>query len=238
MKFSYHIVWLVIVAIPLCSWNPSAIFALELPEQVGMRKSEKYHKTVRMDLIDAHMRFGKTTFSVDAVYKFFNTGKATTELVAFEKEPFMRYDTWVNGERLTDWKSLSAWLPRISYFLRTLSTGPRSNVGWVVRRVKFPAKRPTIIRTSYTSHYYGPLEGLPVVSYPFAAGRYWKGSIQVATITIHGTDRFGSKSLWAFVLPRWRRLIRGNVIRLETRDFTPDFANGKFVFRFIPEGFY
>ncbi len=41
---------------------------------------------VRMDSMDVAMKFKKTSYSVDSVFHFFNTGETTTEQVVFLKE--------------------------------------------------------------------------------------------------------------------------------------------------------
>lgn len=167
---------------------------------------------VRMDLQDVIIRLKKESFTVDAVFHFFNTEGTTTESVAFGRRPvFKRHDIWVNG-RDPDELQLP-WFWRFFRFLREIFPPSQSREEYLVYPITFPGHERTTIRVSYEQANHG--------RYDFGTARYWQGNIGVASITIDGSEIGGRRSFWVGCLPNWQWLETDNAVRLDACDFEP-----------------
>jgi hypothetical protein len=153
-------------------------------------------------------RSKRDSYTVDALYYLFNTGKTTTVAVGVPKygrpdrgetwpEPIVRdfisFDTWVNG--------------RESQFVevRDFFTGPSlrpvggychgnelSETRWMTKQVKFPEKSTTAIRIRYEALYHNRNwhsgQFLDSGYYHDSVGRYWKDKIERAFFVTDTTD--------------------------------------------------
>jgi hypothetical protein len=197
------------------------------------------HQHIRMDLMDVTIRLKKTSYRVDAVFHFFNTGDTMTEWVGFlqrgDTADFTRYGAWLEGRKIDvleepSWirrrlQSVGRSLPRHSWLRHQLNRlfklflKPSVRDFWHMQQVAFPGNQRTTIRLSYEAHY--DRGGRPSASYEYGTGGYWKGDIGVAAITINGAEVGGAKYFWLREIPSWRRLITENAVRIETTNYKP-----------------
>ena len=73
---------------------------------------KKPHATIRLDSERVIIRLGRSSYTVDAVFDFYNRGETTTEWVGFPKGwyatnvskewpfEFVRFDAWIDGRRV------------------------------------------------------------------------------------------------------------------------------------------
>lgn len=186
---------------------------------IGGGAAPKYGpvKTIQMESEEIIIKLGPKTYTVDAKFKFFNSGTTTDELVGFPKrgmgywgmfngtKPFIKFDTWVNDIK-TDFKEepdtstirgeayLSDLIAKVqanetnSFFL----TDDR----WLVKRVTFASQKHTTTRVVYEAKYqelYGG--GCLAAYYIYGTGTYWKGPIGKATFIIDEMDKPHDKSV-------------------------------------------
>ena len=204
-------------ALVCCPSSASANMApVELLKGGGASPKTK-HQTVRMDSEQVIIRLGLRSYTVSAVFHFFNTGETVTEWVGFAKRAasehgfypilpdLIRFEASVDGRSVevkeeTDpeengifWRSI--WGKVTSSFSRggrtTRFGRPRIRKNrWPVQRVTFPSHMRTTIRTTYEAKYI-----FRSAYYAVGTGRLWKDSIGKAVVLIDSTDVGGTKNI-------------------------------------------
>ncbi|MEW6532822.1 MAG: hypothetical protein AB1473_18475 [Thermodesulfobacteriota bacterium] len=213
----------------------------------GAVSPKAQHETIRMDSEQVTIRLKQNSYTVDAVFKFFNSGQTTIEWVGFPKQgniwtsefvdvsDFIRFATWIDG-RKTDvieergQGRISVLIERAFQYL--LSAGglmgvyglgfrPIAENRWLVQRVTFPAHTNTTIRTSYEARYV--FRGAPSAYYIVGTGRFWKGSIGKAVFLVDATDVGGTGkiSVEGLEIGPGPRFVSKNVALFEMRNIEP-----------------
>ncbi len=176
------------------------------------------NENIRLDVMHVTIRCKRDSYSVDAVYHLFNTGKAATVTVGVPKfgrladhpdcvDPdnpeicdFLGFDAWVNG-RKTEFSEVRHFFTDqaarpIEGYCNDLVPGcasqKTSETRWMTKKVTFPGNALTTIRVWYQAFYNVKvvISGLPdeMALYDFSMGRYWKGKIRKATFIYDKTD--------------------------------------------------
>lgn len=199
----------------------------------GAASPDSPHDSIRMDAEQVTIRLKKTSYTVDAVFDFFNTGETTTEWVGFPKSSvsvgkslisypkrqlghyldtydFIRFDAWVDGRK--------AEFSEERDFFRDAGLHDVAESKWMVKQVVFPGHAKTTIRIRYESPY--TYTGLAY--YVYGTGSFWKGKIGKAAFIIDSSEVGGAETTWmAFQASPGPRLISRNLVRYEIRDFEP-----------------
>ncbi|MEW6530965.1 MAG: hypothetical protein AB1473_09030 [Thermodesulfobacteriota bacterium] len=202
--------------------NPGRTDRAPLVVLSGGATLKSAHHHIRMDSQEVTIRLKKTTYEVDAVYHFFNTGEATTEWVGFPKRgdhsKFLRFDMWVDGRNVdvSEQRDLSPDNGSTSGHIE-------SRDSWLVHYVTFPGRSRTTIRDSYeVQHYWDNSNPRRKAIYEHGTGSYWKDAIGLAAFTIDASEIGGTKFFNVGGLPpAARRLATENVLRYEIRNFNP-----------------
>ncbi len=119
------------------------------------------HSSIRMESENVRITLERTSYTVDAVFRFFNTSAKTTEWVGFPKsargsaalsfdgvKDFIRFETWVDGRRVK-FSEERARSSRSQPFLKRLLSQPAQQVEderWMVKQVTFPGHDKTTTR--------------------------------------------------------------------------------------------
>ncbi|MEW6347417.1 MAG: hypothetical protein AB1646_00015 [Thermodesulfobacteriota bacterium] len=154
----------------------------------GGPASKAGHKTVRMVFESVTMRLKRKTYSVDARFRFYNTGDTTTERVGFPKRgraapgttlipgDFLHFDTWVNGEKVSfsTERNLVRDVGRVLGCLfvpgASLLFEDTQYSDWLVKDVTFPGHSYTRTRVVHEVPYY--LSNGPAAYYIYGTGSY------------------------------------------------------------------
>jgi hypothetical protein len=187
----------------------------------------------------AIIRLKKKSFSVDAVYRFFNSGETTREWIGLAKKGsgvavpwngslsnygFISFEASVNNRKVDFIKNDD--VPGIS---REASDNPKSSrkkPSWwcYVSQVTFPGKTESSIRIKYELGYELRYPR-KACYYVIAAGPYWKGNIRKAVIVIDSASVGGTSNVECAFQGFWRapsqRLLGKNLVKYETVNFVP-----------------
>ncbi|MEW6533401.1 MAG: hypothetical protein AB1473_21395 [Thermodesulfobacteriota bacterium] len=188
----------------------------------GAAAPKSSHVSIRLESQEVTIHLRKDTYTVDAIFQFFNTEETTTEWIGFPKQTatrgvprsranFIRFNTWVNGREVgfseePDFKSHSGVEQR----------------KWLVHQITFPGHTRTIIRVSYKASYnfFGPR---PNAYYIYGTGSYWKDNIGKAVFIIDSSYVGGTKYTDThFPSKLGGRRISENLVMYEIGDFKPD----------------
>ncbi len=146
-----------------------------------------------ISMVDEYVKIviHESSFTVNANFKFFNSGPSTTTTVGFpiggdSPDQLSNFKTWVNGveAKVQD-------MPRHSF--PTLEG--EDGVGefpeaWKIKTVEFPSKVFTRTSVEYSSPF-GMVAESPtrfIVSYVYGTGMTWAGPIQRAVFDFHFDD--------------------------------------------------
>jgi hypothetical protein len=160
---------------------------------------------MRMDSQEVLIRLKKTSYVVDAIFHFFNTGESTTEWIGFpiprnHLTRFTQLDSLIDGRRLDLVKKSRVWainLPYLDY--------PNKKRQWLGANVVFQGHAVTKIRLNYETSYL-PFRSNAVlyfvrnvrktpgrVVYEYGTCSYWKDRIGILAFTIDGSELGGRK---------------------------------------------
>lgn len=229
----------VILSIPAIASAVSGASEMDLTTawhiQGGTPSLAATHAAIRMDSGQVVIRLSPRGYTVDAVFRLFNTGERTTEWVGFPKTQgrgsSVRNDhpwfhAWVDGIKtiFLDERDLEADAAKTAANkFRTPCPCGYWETRWMLKQVTFPGHTTTTIRFKYYA-FYGRLH---TVFYKIGSARTWKGSIGKASFIIdasriggirHITTRFPT-SLGPSPTPR---LMSDYVVRYEISQFEPD----------------
>jgi hypothetical protein len=177
---------------------------------------------IRLDVMRVIFRAKRDSYSVDASYHLFNTGKTTTVTVGVPKygrsdrdqeyhsgEPIVRdflgFDAWVNGRKAEFVEARDFFTDPSAQPVGGYCHGDKkSETRWMTKRVTFTGKATTVIRVRYEAHYHiqSGISGFVYDAgyYHVSVGRYWKDRIKRATfvsdITDINDDRIRSYEGW------------------------------------------
>ena len=217
----------------------------------GSASPKQSHPRIRMESEEVIIRLGKSTYTVDAVFRFFNTGDTVTEWVGFPKRAqgyddsfffesipdFIRFETWIDGKKVAfseDSHLAETSRRRESGGLVNFVTDSR----WLVKHVTFPGRKTTTTRVTYEAPYSGPGGA---ACYIYGTGSYWKGSIGRATFTIDASEvgkkvPVGAGFLFPDAVAHVIRstILADSVITYEILDFDP-VPDGELRVRAFPE---
>ncbi|MEW6140252.1 MAG: hypothetical protein AB1733_18690 [Thermodesulfobacteriota bacterium] len=189
------------------------------------------HTTVRMDSEEVTIRLHKDSYTVDAVFRFFNTGDTTTEWVGFPKRGlgssatftgtrgFIQFETWVGDQRVPFREERELW-SRVPMFLRSIFSYIIEDNRWLVKEVTFPGHKETTTRVKYEAHYYGPAEG-NTAYYIYGTGSHWKGPIGKARFILDASEIGGTGKIRVNLPEESRRQVSESSVIYELNDFDP-----------------
>ncbi|MFH0824339.1 MAG: hypothetical protein V2B18_16425 [Pseudomonadota bacterium] len=193
------------------------------------------NETIRLDRMEVTVRLKKPKYVVDSVFRLFNTGETSEEMVGMPKHAshlyrlpnkrcllhdFTRFDVWVNGRRAEFAEQRDFLTDPSTPFLTPHEQAVYwEETRWMVGRIKFPGHAPTIIRVRYEAPY-DPQPGrdlpLDVARYYYGTAGYWKDRIRNAVFIVDRTDAVAEKT------PEGDPWLITNRIRMdEIRDFEP-----------------
>jgi len=217
------------------------------------------HQSIRMEAEEVRIQLRRETYTVDAVFRMFNTGKAATEWVGFPKkeegdsssyddEPqFVRFNMWLQGKMMQfdDQYDVSAVRPPTEGS-SDISPDKRSRMqwledsNWLMRQVSFPGRAKTVINVSYEARYGEGSLGSEYAHYIYGTGRHWRGSIGKARFTLDCSEKGGVDRVEVLFSPAderkyviRRKLISQNVVQYEIMNFEPH-PRGRLSVRFDP----
>ena len=202
------------------------------------------HANIRMDSEQVIMRLEEDHYSVDAEFIFYNTSETVTELVGFPKvyylttrehegpTNYMRFETWVNGEKAEiinsdpDDKPMTGKISIIWLRKGLLRKGLRSHhkklsSGWFIV-LNFRVTQFTKIRNRYQSRYSVLFEQVKA-SYIVGTGRHWKDRIGKAVFIRDGPGVGGAENVkFGFPMAPGPRLISSGLLVSEIRNIKPE----------------
>lgn len=175
-------------------------------------------QTIQMEAEEIIIKLGPKTYTVDATFHFFNSGKTTEELVGFPKrgmgywssfkgvKPFIKFDTWINSIK-TDFKEEpDTSTIRGEVYLSDLVATVQANktnsffltdYRWLVKHVTFESQKHTTTRVVYEAEYQELYEGRCLTAYYiYGTGAYWKGPIGKATFIVDEMNKPRDKSVF------------------------------------------
>jgi len=170
------------------------------------------------------------SYTVDAIFHFFNTGDTTTEWVGFPKRgmgysgtftgttDFIRFQTWVGQEEVLFREERDFW-SRIPIFVRGLFSNIVTDNRWLVKQVTFAGHGETVTRVRYETHYH-VTEGKSAL-YIYGTGSHWEGNIGKATFIIDASEIGGTGKIRVNLPEASRQQVTGNTVSYELRDFEP-----------------
>jgi hypothetical protein len=167
-------------------------------------------------------RSKRDSYSVDARYRLFNTGKTVTVTVGVPKygrpdrdkqwpkpiivRDFISFDAWVNGRKAEFVEARDFFTDPSARPIGGYCWNKPAETRWMTKRVTFKGKATTVIRVRYEAHYHNQNKvgsGLVDLGYYHdSTGRSWKDKIKKAVFVsdvmdIQG-DGFRSLGLVAF----------------------------------------
>jgi hypothetical protein len=209
-------------------FGPFILNADIAPLQVrgGAVATKSPHETIRMESEEVVMRLGKRSYTVEAVFRFYNYGETTTEWIGFPKgneslgaaqgnrPPFSRPLREEQGEeRIPDFIRFHGWVNGMK------ASFSEEGKRWMARHVTFPAGAITTIRVAYEADYYRGGSAVYIVG----TGSCWKDSIGRAAFTVDGSAVGGSKHFTAHLnTSQSHELLSENALRIEVTDYKPD----------------
>jgi hypothetical protein len=208
------------------------------------------HQTIRMDSQEVIMRLGEKSFVIEGAYRFFNTGRTTTEWIAFPKKgnacrdgrllnpAFMRFQVWIDGAKADFSEERGSFRMPTDLFPATKATHSQS-VGksidnydrWLGQMVTFPAQKGLTIRLRYEDRYVvhdapptldaeSP-SSLDEATYIMGTGSFWRDRIRHSAFVVDASGVGGTKHLVG--LPsRGLARMTDTLVRYEERDYEPE----------------
>lgn len=176
----------------------------------GAASAKTVHQTIRMDSEEVKVTLEKGSYTVEAVFHFFNSGGTTTEWVGFPKgdqsyaplpdspTDFIQFHAWINGKK---------------------ATFSNEDKHWMSHRVTFQGNTRTIIRIMYEANYYRGT----IATYVIGTGAGWKDNIGTAQFVVDGSKIGGTENFSAGLRNnKAYRLQSEKAVRLELKDFEPN----------------
>ncbi|MFC1834436.1 hypothetical protein ACFL2Q_06845 [Thermodesulfobacteriota bacterium] len=201
------------------------------------------HQSIRMDSQEVIMRLEDNSYTIDAVFHFYNTGDSTTEWVRLPKRgmscrrgralypEFIRLDTWIDGTKVQFAEERSLMRRAKDFFFPEASSPTRDSLRpelynrWMAKRVTFPGRSGTSIRVSYDAEYVsggGPPPS-PTSSgayYIVGTSSYWAGEIKNFVFTVDASQIGGTANLVG-LSPLGLERITEDFARYELCDYEP-----------------
>lgn len=199
------------------------------------------HESIRLESQEVIIQLAKLTYTVDAVFHFFNSGKRTIEWLGFPKRrnpvggrcgtlAFIPFDVWIDDRKINVSEIQSA------NDQQRPGTDLSQQARLVVRAVVFPDHARTTIRVRYEETYDRCGPDCMVGGFAYGSGRCWKDPIGKAVFIID-SSQVGGLELVDVAFSRTetqkysirRRPISNDVVRYEIRDFEPELCSALFV---------
>jgi hypothetical protein len=174
--------------------------------------------TIQMEAEEIIIKLGPKTYTVDATFHFFNSGKTTEEIVGFPKrgmgyggdfkgvKPFIKFDTWINDIKTNFEEKPDKSTVKGDVYLSDLIATVQANKTnsffltdnrWLVKRVTFETRKHTTTRVVYEAEYRELIDGGCLIAYYiYGTGAYWKGPIGKATFIIDEMNKPRDKSVF------------------------------------------
>lgn len=177
------------------------------------------HSTIRMESQNVTIRIGSTSYTVDAVFRFFNTGETVRQWVgipqyvkdasfAFVFKPF---EAWIDDRKVSfstsdDYRASKPYSP------------PSGGGRWKIKEVTFSGHDETVIRLRYEA----PLKHQGSGYYMYGNGSCWKDKMSKLILTIDHTAIPETKNFTAEIAgsPGPRRM-SPSILRFEVNDVKP-----------------
>lgn len=185
------------------------------------------NQSIRVDAQEIRIRLRHSSYSVDAVFYFFNAGEATTESLGFPKSAsegwnFERFRAWVDGRKIEVSEEHD---PARSHTSHDENSG--SDLRWFVAPVTFPGNGGTTIRVSYKAPYrfdpigWGQYRSMRVLYYSWLASWRCTDRVGGTVFIIDGADIGGRERFRVDLVPgaRWQDVSTENAVRLTARDY-------------------
>lgn len=164
------------------------------------------HGTIRMDSAETIIRLGPKSYTVDAVFHFYNTGDRTTQWVGFpkprsgladdvthelDKFKFSVFEAWVNGRKvdISEERDDADVAEAI-----TTRHRPDSRPGSRVKEITFLGHTATTVRVRYVAGYIRSAAA-NLASYGIESGRHWKAPIRKVVVVIDSSRVGGIKQI-------------------------------------------
>lgn len=186
------------------------------------------HKSIRMDLQDVTIRMRKTDYTVDAVFRLFNTGETITQWVGVPRylmpyfTPFVKFTAWVGDRNISFSEAREAGYRAYYSVPKPRDPGARDprdrSPEWMVAQVTFPGHSGITIRIKYEA----PFEKRNMGFYIYEYSRFWKDRIGKLVFTIDTTEicETHEATIPSLTGPGVRALTR-NLLRDELKNYKP-----------------
>jgi hypothetical protein len=148
------------------------------------------HHSIRMESEEVTIRLLENSYTVDAVFRFFNDGETITEWVGFPKhgsgydfffrtQDFIQFETWVNDQKVQFTEKLDPlhYLKLLLDNINIFSTHGVKDNRWMAKYVTFPGRAVTTSRVRYEAKYIWPPGKCAL--YIYGTGSLWKGTTEV-----------------------------------------------------------
>lgn len=196
------------------------------------------HQSISMESEQVTIRLRRTAYTVDAVFRLFNTGKTTTEWVGLPYRGwgydtdisgnwgFLRFDAWADGRKV-EFSPAHEVDGIAGLFPLRLPPDSLSKLTfvWMIRQITFPGHARKTIRVRYEAPYirYEKSGGHGQVDYLHGSSSLWKGTIGKAIFIVDCTDVGGTKNIAvrAYGSGSGPHLLSDNVWKYEGRDIKP-----------------
>jgi hypothetical protein len=234
-----RILFLVLIAALMLGAPPQTNSDLMPIEKIkgGAASPKSPHQTIRLDSQEVIIRLKRFSYTIDATFRFFNTGKTSTEWTGFPKWvvsdkgsttdlDFIRFDGWVNGRQVKFTEERDASKIGEIHSAQNLPTLLIGTPRWLAHQVTFPSKERTTIRVTYEAPYNRVSSDKYEAVYFFGTGSLWKGNIGKAVFFVEGEGRvyfengLSTRNLSENVKAR-PISISDNIVRYEITDFKP-----------------
>lgn len=196
------------------------------------------HESIRMDSEQVTIRLRRTAYTVDAVFRLFNTGKTTKEWVGLPYRGwgydtdisgswgFLRFGAWADGRKVEFSPAHEVYGTTALFPLR-LPPHSQSKLTfvWMVRHITFPGHARKTIRVRYEAPYirYEKSGGHGQGDYLHGSSSLWKGTIGKAVFIVDCTEVGGTKNIkvMGFGPSSGTRVLSDNVWKYEAKDIKP-----------------
>lgn len=188
------------------------------------------HSTIRMDSEEVTIRLHKDSYTVDAIFHFFNTGETTTLWVGFPKRgigssatftgtpDFIHFQTWIGNQQVAFREERELW-SRVPIFLRGIFSAIVEDRRWMVKEVTFAGHTEATTRVKYEAPYH--FIDIKSAYYIYGTGSYWKNNIGKATFIVDASEIGGTTKIRTNLPQQDQKQITEHTVTYELKDFEP-----------------
>ncbi len=182
--------------------------------------------SIRMESQELVIRLARQYYEVDAVFRFFNTGKTSTQWMGFPKprwgpydytkHGFISFDAWIDGRKVAVLKERDVVESRLGDHEQEVAAWTGSKPGYVISEVTFPSRAVTSVRVRYRGRY-GRSSVYHEATCGLGPGMFWKGKTEKVVVLIDASRIGGSARVSTKLYPpsRLPTLVGENLVRYE-----------------------